>query len=246
MITRIIIAFLLVSANAFAEDNECSNIETVEEILAKDYSEQEAAVNQYWSEAFDKAPVAEPYKPLPSGWLRQSKLNAVANCYLNGVGVNQDIGEAAYYFSHSANLGNAQAAHTLASLLLFYSDDPTEQQKGLNQLSKEVSEGSSFSAGKLGQAYLLGIVVQQNISKALELFEQAAQGGNTHWQFLLSHAYQMGYLGLTKSAEKSEYWKNLEPKIHRLSYNCEIYNLYQDGTFPRANWSKVQHEYPCQ
>ena len=30
MITRIIIAFLLVSANAFAEDNECSNIETVD------------------------------------------------------------------------------------------------------------------------------------------------------------------------------------------------------------------------
>lgn len=61
----------------------------------------------------------------------------------------------------------------------------------------------------------------------------------TYWQILLAHAYQEGYLGYPIDSEKSEYWRNFFPKVHRIVYQCQVASYYKDGTFP---WNQEKYE----
>ncbi|WP_049721463.1 tetratricopeptide repeat protein [Gilvimarinus polysaccharolyticus] len=122
--------------------------------------------------------------------------------------------------------------HERASKLLFGSSNPDDHSEGFSVLYKEYENGSAYSAGKIGWAYQKGLSVEANLSKALELYHFAARKGMTYWQYMLAHAYEMGYLGLEKSSEQRDYWLNYKSKVHIDIYECWVEYYYSKGFYP--------------
>ena len=54
----------------------------------------------------------------------------------------------------------------------------------------------------------------------------------TEFQYILAHSYEQGYYGLQVDKNKSKYWLEYKPKVHKLNYECKVADLYDDGTFP--------------
>ena len=142
-------------------------------------------------------------------------------------------------------MGNNDAAHVLASLRLFQSNDTDQQRLGFRYFESEYKNGSAYSAGILGWAYQRGLGVEPNLPKAIELYEYAALRGMTYWQYLLAHANEIGYLGFEADEEKAKYWFMLEPKGHSAKYECWIANYYRDGIFPANNKMLNSYQEKC-
>lgn len=143
-------------------------------------------------------------------------------------------------------VGHWSAGHMLASIRLFALDDPHQQELGFRRLEAEYEDGSAYAAGKLGWAYQRGLVVEPDLERAIELYEEAARSGMTYWQFLLAHAHEQGYLGFTPSEEQALYWLNMQPKTHIAKYECWVANYYRDGIFPRNDEQLARHEALCE
>lgn len=185
------------------------------------------------------------HNKLQPGFLRQTYAIGIAECYLLDRSTEKNIETAVQYLETPAAEGNRTAQHMLASLRLFHASNAVIQQLGFEQLQREFEDGSAYAAGKLGHAYLDGIYVKQDTDKALDLFHHAATNGMTYWQFLLAHAYEQGYFGLSCDIEKSKYWLNFQPKVHHGRYECWVSKYYRDGTFPENNALKVQYSKLC-
>jgi TPR repeat protein len=134
----------------------------------------------------------------------------------------------------------------IASIDVFQSDDPARQKAGFQVLESEyVDQDSGYAAGKLGWAYQRGLGVEENLDKALELYNIAAEQGMTYWQYLLSHAYERGYLGLDIDTERAQYWREFKPKVHIAQYECWVAIYYQDGTFPVNEELAAEYQEIC-
>ena len=137
------------------------------------------------------------------------------------------------------------SSHAKATEKVFDSNVLEEQRKGIQHLKKEVKEGSYYAMGKLGWAYQLGIGVEKDLPKALNLYEKAADAGMTYWQILLAHAYQQGYFGLEKSPEKHLYWANHSNKIHNANYTCWVSDYYKNNIFPANEKISMKYDAKC-
>ncbi len=156
-------------------------------------------------------------------------LRMQAECYLRGLGgAPKDRNLAKSLLVQSAQLGSEGAAHMLASMRLFESDDPAEQRLGLEVLRKEHENGSAFAAGKIGYAYHKGLVVEASDEIALSYYTEAASGGMTRWQFILSRIYEAGLYGQAVDASLAKYWRDYQPKVHVEVYPCVMAALYQE------------------
>lgn len=185
---------------------------------------------------------SEEISSLPDGWM----FLLLAECYREGIVVEQDRSKGTELLRVAAKLGNKNAGHMVASIDVFQSGDPVRQRKGIEYLEKERTEtGSAYAAGKVGWAYQKGFGVDQDLDKALELFEYAAEHGMTYWQYLLAHAYEKGYLGLRIDEERSQYWLNFKPKIHVALYECWVAIYYEDGTFPKNEELRAKYQKIC-
>ncbi|RZV34546.1 MAG: sel1 repeat family protein [Chromatiales bacterium] len=179
---------------------------------------------------------------LPDGWVYL----VLAECYRAGIVVEKDriIGNS--LLRVAASEGSSQAAHMIASIDVFQSGDPVRQREGFKVLEGEYSEsGSAYAAGKLGWAYQQGFGVDQDLEKALELYNFAAERGMTYWQYLLAHAYEKGYLGLEVNEERAKYWREFKPKVHVALYECWVSTYYQDGTFPKSDELGSKYQKKC-
>ena len=157
----------------------------------------------------------------------------LAECYWSGIAVEKDRPLGNSIMRLAANKGSRPATHMIASLDVFQSDDPARQRAGFAVLESEyVNEDSAYAAGKLGWAYQRGLGVEENLDKALELYNVAAERGMTYWQYLLAHAYERGYLGLGSDLERAQYWREFRPKVHIALYECWVAIYYRDGIFP--------------
>ncbi|MEM8681942.1 MAG: tetratricopeptide repeat protein [Pseudomonadota bacterium] len=184
----------------------------------------------------------EEYVALGDGWLYL----VLAECYHGGTVVDENRDIANTLLRVAASEGNSQAAHIIASIDVFQSDDPERQRQGFEHLESEYSNtGSAYAAGKIGWAYQKGLGVEQDISRALELYNFAAERGMTYWQYLLAHAYERGYLGLEADDERAEHWRSFKPKIHVVVYECWVAVYYADGTFPENEELHAEYQEIC-
>ena len=127
---------------------------------------------------------------------------------------SSNVTDIAKFMTDVAKFKVKEMSHIEASKMLFQSDSFQDQKEGFEYLAKEANEGSAYSIGKIGWAYQMGLGVDADLDKAKELYLSPARAGMTYWQFLLAHAYEMGYLGFIQSGEQYEYWLNFQPKIH--------------------------------
>ena len=171
---------------------------------------------------------------------------AFALCFRQGLVVDKDIERSNQLLQIASDQGSRDAAHMVASIAVFQSDDPEEQEVGFKFLRREYEEeGSAYAAGKLGWAYQRGLGVEQDLTKAIELYKFAASQGMTYWQYLLAHAYEKGYLGLDVDEERAAYWLKFKPKVHIALYECWVAIYYQDGTFPKSDKLASEYQQVC-
>ncbi len=202
--------------------------------------ESAAAFSQKFVEL--NADVSDEISDLPDGWM----FLLLAECYRGGIVVEKDRTKGTQLLRVAAKQGNKNAAHMIASIDVFQSGDPVRQSEGFKYLEREHTEtGSAYAAGKVGWAYQQGFGVAQDIERALELYNYAAERGMTYWQYLLAHAYEMGYLGLEIDKERSKYWLAFKPKVHVALYECWVAIYYRDGTFPKNEELRAKHQKIC-
>ncbi len=169
----------------------------------------------------------------------------IAQCFWRGVAVDRNRDTAFAFMRLAVDKGSASARHVMASISVFQSEDPAMQVLGFGELEREFQAGSAYAAGKLGWAYQRGLGTERNLAKALELYEYAATQGMTYWQFLLSHAYEKGYLGLEKDDDKARFWLEYQPKQHIAVFECWVANYYRDGTFPPSEELAARYQALC-
>ncbi len=232
-----------VSHAQYADEDSCKFLAELElPDVRGAYASAEAAAN--FNDRFLQLnhEYSDEISSLPDGGM----LLLLAECYQGGLVVDQDRSKGSELLRIAAKQGNENAAHMVASIDVFQSGNPIQQREGFEYLEKERTEtGSAYAAGKVGWAYQQGFGVEQDLDKALKLYQYAAEHGMTYWQYLLAHAYEKGYLGLEIDEERSEYWLNFKPKIHVALYECWVAIYYEDGTFPRNEELRAKYQKIC-
>ncbi|MEN3159661.1 tetratricopeptide repeat protein [Alkalimonas sp. NCh-2] len=237
--------FILFSGDGKARPNQCDSILPIDILRAKNMEQQEAKLNEYWSELFANAPTPQEWN-MPAGWLKAQMAFSFGECYMDGLaGATPNVDKAIPYFEYGTELGNTTSAHVLASLRLFYVRDVELQKLGFDYLNDEYLTGSMFAAGKLGEAYQLGLGTDKDLITAINFYQLAAEHGNTNWQYLLAHAYRKGYLGLPKSDANYLFWLNYQPKNHTVNYSCRVSELYRREIFPSSFLKRAIWTYRC-
>ena len=230
-----------------ADEEFCANLATIESLSEPDIHEFARSADEYVAALIEKLAdqTISTADILPGDWAKHGLQVQMASCYISGKGTARGINKAVTLLEKPAEAGYPQAVHTLASLRLFRSADDSLQRLGFRALEQEYESGSAFAAGKLGWAYQKGLGVEQDLNKALELYQYAARSGMTYWQYLLAHAYEKGYLGLAEDAEKAAYWVAFKPKVHVALYECWVAAYYADGTFPANDEIRAQYQETC-
>jgi len=231
--TIIVIVFVIPICSHANTQSVCENIDSITSLEHTDFQQLERAAQEYFKSSFAQAPqIKKAFTQLPDNWLKQEFYTELAMCFMRGKATVNKKQKAKSFLAIAQTAGSDKAAHMLASLRVFHSTGFSEQALGVEYLKKEYSEGSAFAAGKLGWAYQHGYGIEANLEKALELYHHAAENGMTYWQFLLSHAYEKGYLGLDINKEKASYWLNYQQKVHLAKYECWLVTYYENGTYP--------------
>lgn len=239
------VALLLPSVPSTAQESEQGLCDHLSELQSLNDSDLILAEEIIWEEgkrSLDGVPGLGDllFGEVPQGFLYYR----IGECYLFGRSVAKDSEIALRYFEQASARGYADADHLIASILVFKSADVESQRRGIAMLQAEFEAGSWYAAGKLGWAYQRGLGVTPDLNKALELYRGAAKRGGTYWQYLLSHAHKMGYLGLERSEEMALYWKSL-PKTHIDTYDCWVRTYYSDGTFPPNDQLQSYYKQRC-
>jgi len=220
--------------------DEFTRLEDAEFRALQKFAEEE------FKAAFSLAPeLAKGVDEFSDNWFQQEVYTDLAMCFMRGSETEEKMRMAKSLLVEAERLGSKRAAHMLASMRILKSPDFKEQQLGVKQLQTEFSEGSAYAAGKLGWAYQHGYGVAKNQEKSLELYHYAAKNGMTYWQYLLSHAYEKGYLGLEVDVEKAKYWLNYTPKVHIARYECWVSTYYENGTYPLNDKESKKYREKC-
>ena len=231
--TLILITVPLEVTAQMASDEFCDNLAAFESLSPDDYSSLQQWSEENLAAVFEsQQQIADAVKEMPEHWAKNGTAMNIADCYMTGRGTDRDIQKAMAVLEIPARSGHENSAHMLASMQLFQSNDPELQRRGFLVLQQEADDGSAYSAGKVGWAYAMGWGTEKDEQRALKQYFIAANAGMTYWQYLLAHAYELGYYGLPVDLEQAEHWRNLKPKIHIAIYECEIAGSYERGLFP--------------
>ncbi|MBL7480493.1 tetratricopeptide repeat protein [Legionella bononiensis] len=97
----------------------------------------------------------------------------MAAAYLYGFGVKKNVDVASHYYIDAAKSGNAIAQYALAENFID-SRHSGNNKLGLIWLTKSANSGNPKALTKLGSIYFVGKLVPKDVSKALDLLNQAA------------------------------------------------------------------------
>ncbi|WP_319547838.1 tetratricopeptide repeat protein [Desulfogranum marinum] len=107
-----------------------------------------------------------------------------AACFEEGIGVDQSLSDAIYWYEQAVALGHG-GSHFPAAQLLLTADNVADKTKGLQHLHQAASIGNQQAQLQLGNMYMQGRQVETNPYQALHWYRQAAQQDNHEAQYLL-------------------------------------------------------------
>ncbi len=194
--------------------------------LGKLYSIEKSGLNddeksfEYYQKALQGFLKIEPKAKKIKPYLQYQ----IGMMYFKGLGTQIDNQKATEYFEKSAKLGNQYAKRLLA--LEYISGKNFEQNidKGISLLTECAESGDAFSCYKLGNLYLKGDVVVQDLDKAEKYLLSAEDNEFTQ--------YALGKLYLQKEKYDIEkavlYFKKSADK--NMQASCQLGRLYFFGT----------------
>lgn len=190
LIIAIISSILLIVASA------CHHVQMDEFSLLMEEAEagSKEAQNDLGCYYFDNQDYQEAFK-----WFQKSAeqdfITAYFNlgrCYLNGLGVEQDIEQAITNYKIAAEKGMSDAEIILGCI---YQDDrlePYVPEESIYWFKRAASHGKQWGAMQLGIIYETGFFGEQNDSLALHWYREAANHGLPQAQFVIGKRYLDG------------------------------------------------------
>lgn len=129
-------------------------------------------------------------------------MNALGLIYLNGIGIPKDISKSIYWLEEAGNHGVADAFHNLGAI---YKEGKygvgQDFVKAYNAFLKGAQMESRVCCYDAGYMLYKGLGCEQNYSKSIELFEDAARKGHGGAMYMLGLCYRNGY-GTTQDEDK--------------------------------------------
>ena len=110
----------------------------------------------------------------------------------------------------------------------------------IERLRKWVDKGKAWAMGTLAHSYIEGVGVKQSSSKAIELFEMAAQRGNASAQYSLGFYYHNGSHGLTQSSKRAIEYYTLAAEQGHASAQFNLGVSYYQGQGIETSFSKAR------
>jgi len=129
----------------------------------------------------------------------------LGSLYMNGLGVEQDITKAIYWFQKAADQDEAIAQYYLGILYLKGDGVEPDTSKAVHWLHKSAEQGDSLAQYQLGYMYLNGKGVEKKYFMATHWFRKAAEQREAIAQYYLGMMYAHGE-GVAKNDVESIYW----------------------------------------
>ena len=154
---------------------------------------------------------------------RTAILRKKAQGYYWGKGVTQDYARALELYETAAALGDPQASNIAGGMYYTGKGTLTNPYKAFRYLDYAADQGQSTPDASIALAsfYLTGEIVPQNYTKAIQLYQDAADSGNSRAQLELGFLYYIGQ-GVAQDFSKAQEWFQ---KAALNNYNMAQYNL---------------------
>lgn len=186
-----IIGFVLLSFSSSCHQNQDDYLSS---LMAEAKSGNKEAQNDLGGYYFENQEYDEAFE-----WFQKSAeqdfITAYFNlgrCYLNGYGVEQDVGQAISNYKTAAEKGMSDAELMLGCI---YQDDrlePYVPEESIYWFKRAASHGKQWGAMQLGIIYETGFFGEQNDSLALHWYREAANHGLPQAQFVIGKRYLEG------------------------------------------------------
>ena len=137
----------------------------------------------------------------------------LAEDYLAGRGVAQDLSLAAYWYGKAAGVGDAGAQNEMGYLYEHGIGVPVDQIRAFHWYQLASASGSLSAKVNLGVAFLTGMGTPANPSAARQLFLEAVRKGSGLGAAYLGDIYLLG-IGVAKDNCQAESWFNTGVRLH--------------------------------
>ncbi|WP_064603650.1 tetratricopeptide repeat protein [Photobacterium sp. J15] len=111
--------------------------------------------------------------------------------YLNGYGLKKDLDAALFWFVRSANSGHAKSMYNAAKIIM-ESADVSKYYLVIDYLEGASVKGNLNSLALLSRIYFDGVIVNQDIHKALHYLNLSSEGGDVASMAVLAVFYIEG------------------------------------------------------
>lgn len=118
----------------------------------------------------------------------------IGNCYYIGFHVEENLGEAFYYYELVANQGHADAINNLADMYLNGEHVEADEKKALQLFEQAAAKQVSEAMFTLGMMYEKGLGTDVDFDKARYYYEQAAILGDIEAHYRIGSIYYEGLL----------------------------------------------------
>lgn len=179
---------------------------------------------------------------------------AIADCYLKGVGREQDLAKAEHWLSLAAAQRDPRAMNDLGSLFLFRKHDASmdEKRRAIELLKSATEDGQyEWANFPLGLAYWSGMGAAQDVDRAVKHFRLAADSDHLLANFALYCIYSAGLRGIKVDAALAasrRSWLDEHFRRHGFSTLEELTESALDDNFVRGylfEREEVEELTPC-
>ena len=158
---------------------------------------------------------------------------ALGYMYLNGLGGDQDTGEALRLFWRAGAAGVPDAYADGGSI--YINTNPPNYAEAARWFERAVALGHSDSDFYLGYMYLQGLGVHRNASRAAQLLQRAYKAGDLQANFLLAMMYESGEGGLPRDPRGAVEMLAASAAAGDPYAQVELGNCYYNGTGVAVN-----------
>lgn len=146
-------------------------------------------------------------------WLRRAVdlhnadgLYELANCYFEGLGVEENEQQAFYYYEKAAMQNHPDAMNNLADMYLNGEGTQIDEEKAFIWFKEAATVGVVEAMFTLGIMHEQGLGTQVDETMAYRYYEQAAQGGDVEGLYRMGMIYFTGELTQKQSYEQAFTW----------------------------------------
>jgi len=188
-----------------------------------------ADINAGWDafDAGDYATAIAEWQPLANKGDPEAQ-TYMGYLYENGLGVDQNYGEAAKWYRRAADQGNAFAQGNLGYLYENGLGVPQDYGQAAHWYQLGADQGYDYAQGSLGYLYENGYGVPQSYKKALELYRLAAKQGDSFSERNLGFLYENGY-GVAQDYAEAAAWYRRAAGGEDAFAQSSLGYLYENG-----------------